>query len=70
MATKERGLTIDEKVEGVSNGLKKLGAVYKSHNKHNLYIEVPKGAVLDDELLIKKAKATVLFYTGLLLRVV
>ena len=66
----ERELTIDEKVEGVCMGLKDLGATYKSHNAINLYIEVTAGSQLDNDVLKAKAKETVLFYTGLILRIV
>ena len=69
-AKEERPLTLDEKVEGVSNGLAQLGAIYKSHNAINLYIEVPKGAILDDDNLKKKAKQTIMMYTGLILRII
>lgn len=65
----ERELTIDEKVEGVCMGLSDLGAIYKSHNKHNLYIEVPQGCKLDNDVLKARAKDTVLYYTGLILRI-
>lgn len=66
----ERELTVDEKVEGCMIGLKDLGAIYKSHNKFNLYVEVPKGCQLDNDVLKSKAKDTILYYTGLILRIV
>ena len=65
---KERPLTQDEKVEGVVAVLTEIGAVYKSHNQHNLYVKVKKDSILDDEKHFKKAIKTVFLYTGLILR--
>lgn len=65
---KERPLTQDEKVEGVVAGLTEIGAIYKSHNRYNLYIKVKKDSILDSDEHFKKAVKTVFFYTGLILR--
>lgn len=48
------GLTEDEAVMQVVDGLKSFGAVYK----HNLYIKIPSNSLLTDEHYQKKAKET------------
>lgn len=63
------GLTEDEAINQVVDGLKQLGAVYKSHNKHNVYIQVPKGSLLDSEVYLKKAKQSCELYTKRILKV-
>lgn len=52
------GLTEDEAVIQVVDGLKSFGAVYKSHNNYNLYIKIPSNSLLTDEHYQKKAKQT------------
>lgn len=63
-------LTDEEAVAQLTGALVELGAVYKSHNKHNIYIVVPKGALLDNEHYQKKAKQWTLMQVNRVLKIV
>lgn len=64
------GKTDEEMILETMDGLKELGAVYKSHNEHNLYITIPKGVLLDNKEYIKKAKRVVELNAKRVLRIV
>ncbi len=66
---KTLNLTDEECVEGYVDGLKQLGAVYKSHNKDNIYIAVRKGSLLDNDEYIKKAKKSAQLYAKRVLKI-
>lgn len=51
-------LTDEEAVLQVIKGLEELGAIHKSHNKNNIYIQIRRGSLLDNEGYISKAKKT------------